>query len=295
MDVRQLRYFLAVVDAGSMHRAAEQLYVAQPSVSQALRSLERELSTELFHRTGRRLVLTASGRALIGPARELVRSLNVARETVEAVDGLRGGRLLISSMPSQAVSPLASLIRVFRDRYPEVEIGVSTAAKASDVADAVRRGQAEVGLVAVPNESLREAGLRFQLLEVQSYLLVARDPGELPSGDGPVRIADLAGLPLVIGQPGTGMRRVADAILAGTDCRIAVEIEHREALLPLVLAGVGVAVVADSWRPLAVSAGLTARSLATEESLHVGLVTTDARPGPATAALLEIGCEFAAG
>ncbi|WP_406691140.1 LysR family transcriptional regulator [Saccharopolyspora sp. ID03-671] len=293
MDVRQMRYFLAVVDTGSVHRAAEQLFVAQPSVSQALRGLERELSAELFHRTGRRLVLTAAGRALIEPARDLVRSLHVARETVEAVDGLRGGRLLISSMPSQAVSPLASLIRRFRDRYPEVEIGVSTAAKAGDVADVVRRGHAEVGVVAVPNEPLRENGFRFELLEVQSYLLVARDPAELPPGDDPVRPADLGELPLVIGQPGTGMRRVADAILSRTRCRIAVEIEHREALLPLVLAGVGIAVVADSWRPLAHSAGLTVRSLDTDESLHVGLLTTDSRPGPATAALLDVGREWA--
>ena len=65
MDTRQLRYFLAVVDAGSVHRAAEQLYVAQPSVSQALRALERDLGSLLFHRTGRRLILTAAGRALI--------------------------------------------------------------------------------------------------------------------------------------------------------------------------------------------------------------------------------------
>ncbi|MEV7037558.1 LysR substrate-binding domain-containing protein [Amycolatopsis sp. NPDC051061] len=148
--------------------------------------------------------------------------------------------------------------------------------------------------MAVPNGPLRETGFRFDLLEVQSYLLVASDPGVLPPGDGPVRPSDLGELLLIIGQPGTGMRRVADAVLAGTRCRIAVEIEHREALLPLVLAGVGVAVVADSWRPLAVSAGLAVRSLETDESLHVGLVTTDSRPGPAAAAMLDVGRRWVA-
>jgi DNA-binding transcriptional LysR family regulator len=76
----------------------------------------------------------------------------------------------------------------------------------------------------------------------------------------------------VVGQPGTGMRRVADAIIAATDCRIVVEIEHREGLLPLVLSGVGAAVVADSWRPLADAVGLQVRRLVVEDQLDVALV-----------------------
>ncbi|MFP5073221.1 LysR family transcriptional regulator [Pseudonocardia nantongensis] len=115
MDVRQVRQFLAVVDTGSVHAAATQLLVAQPSVSQTLRRLEHELNTELFHRTGRRMVLTVAGRALVRPARDLVRALDVARATVESADGLQAGRLAISSMPSQAVHPLPALIGRFRD------------------------------------------------------------------------------------------------------------------------------------------------------------------------------------
>jgi DNA-binding transcriptional LysR family regulator len=68
------------------------------------------------------------------------------------------------------------------------------------------------------------------------------------------------------------MRRVADAIIAATDCRIVVEIEHREGLLPLVLSGVGAAVVADSWRPLADAVGLQVRRLVVEDQLDVALV-----------------------
>ncbi|WNV86144.1 LysR family transcriptional regulator [Umezawaea sp. Da 62-37] len=287
MDVRQLRYFLAVVDADSVHQAAARLRVAQPSVSQALRKLERELGCELFHRVKRRLVLNAAGQALVEPARELVRSLDVVKATVQAVDGVSGGRLAISSMPSQAVSPLASLIGGFLRRHPGVEVGVSTAARPEDVCDAVRDGAAEVGLVAVPNGPLREPGLRVVPLEVQRFVLVARDPDDLPGGTGPLRPEELRGLGLVVGQRGTGMRRAADAVLAATDCRVAVRVEQREALLPLVLAGAGVAVVADSWRPLALAAGLVVRPLAVDESLHVALVAPGTRPTPAAAAFLE--------
>src|SRR5918996_6113957 len=80
MDVRQLRQFLAVVDHGTVHRAAEHLFVAQPSVTQTIRRLESELGTELFIRRGRGLVLSPSGAALVEPAREVVRALDVARE-----------------------------------------------------------------------------------------------------------------------------------------------------------------------------------------------------------------------
>src|SRR5215210_5438041 len=93
MDVRQLRQFLAVVDHGTVHRAAEHLFVAQPSVTQTIRRLESELGTDLFIRQGRGLVLSPAGTALVGPARDVVRALDVARETIAAVDGLRGGRL----------------------------------------------------------------------------------------------------------------------------------------------------------------------------------------------------------
>lgn len=65
MDIRQLEYFLAIVDRGGFNRAASALYVSQPSLSQAVRALERDLGSELFHRIGRRAVLTEAGRALI--------------------------------------------------------------------------------------------------------------------------------------------------------------------------------------------------------------------------------------
>ena len=288
MDVRQLRHFLAVVDHGSVHRAAECLFVAQPSVTQTIRRLEAELGTELFLRRGRGLVLSSSGTALVGPAREVLRSLDVARETVVAVDGLRGGRLSIASMPSQVVSPLTGLLAAFVDRYPGVQVGVRAAARPDDVREALRRGDAEIGVVATGGTAEALADLDRLPLEIQSFVLVARDDALLPSGFDDLRMSDLRGLPLIAGQPGTGMRRVADAIVAATDCRIAVEIEHREGLLPLVLSGVGVAVVADSWRPLADAVGLQVRRLAVEDRLDVALVWQRHRLGPAPAAFVAV-------
>lgn len=284
MDIRQLRFFLAVVDHGTVHRAAEHLYVAQPSVSHSLRRLEQELGTELFPRRGRGLVLSSAGRALVDPARELVHLLDVARATVESVEGLRGGRLTVASMPSQAVSPLTRLIARFRALHPMVEVAVVATDRPDDVREALRTGAAELGVLAVPHGVDAFDDLRSLHLERQSFALVTRPDVDLP--DEPVDIRALKGLPLIAGQPGTGMRRVADAILAATDCRLAVEIEHREALLPLVVEGVGAAVVAESWRQLAEAVGLTVRALAIADSLEVTLVWRPQRLSPAAEAFV---------
>lgn len=157
------------------------------------------------------------------------------------------------------VSPLTGLVASFLQHYPCVQVVVGAAPRPDDVRDALRRGFAEVGVVATggPTEALTD--LDRLPLETQSFVLVALDDADQPAGSGDLKMSDLRRLPLVAGQPGTGMRRVADAIVAATDCRIVVEIEHREGLLPLVLSGVGAAVVADSWRPLADAVGLQVR------------------------------------
>lgn len=286
MDVRQLQYFLAVVDHGSVHRAARELFVAQPSISQALRALERDLGADLFHRTGRRLVLTPAGEQLVDPARDVLRGLRLARDTVEAVDGLRGGRLLISAMPSQAVSPLAGMIGRFATRYPEVEVVVRAAATPPEVLDAVRVGAVELGVLGAA-QCPEPAGMVVTPLATQRFVLVAAAPGDLPDSE-PVAPAALAGARLIAGQPGTVMRRAADDIVrTARGSRIAVEVEHRAAVLPLVLAGVGVAVLSESWRQLALDAGAVVRDLDSPEVLHVCLVHRTGRLSPAASEFQE--------
>jgi hypothetical protein len=125
---------------GGFNRAASVLYVSQPSLSQAVRALERDVGTELFHRIGRRAVLTEAGRALIEPARAAVRSLEVARASVAAAHELREGRLDIAAMPSQAVEPLTTLIRSFAERYPGGEQRFVLVSPPGAPSPAARRG-----------------------------------------------------------------------------------------------------------------------------------------------------------
>ena len=116
MDVRQLRYFLAVVDHNGISRAAEQLRVAQPSLSQAIATFERELGMPLFHRIGRGLVLSEAGIALVGPARVVLRDLDEAKAVMSSLKGLRGGRIDIVTMPSPGMEPLTTILTTFSRR-----------------------------------------------------------------------------------------------------------------------------------------------------------------------------------
>ena len=102
MDIRQLKFFLAVVDHNGFSRAAEHLLVAQPSLSQAIAGFERELGMPLFHRIGRGVVLSEAGTALVGPARVVLRDLDEAKATMRASKGCAAAGSTWSPCPRPA-------------------------------------------------------------------------------------------------------------------------------------------------------------------------------------------------
>ena len=293
MDVRHLQYFLAVVDEGGVHAAAEKLFVAQPSVSQSLRALQRDLGAELFTRTGRRLQLTAAGEALIAPARQVLHWTDLSRAHVEAVTGLRTGRLVIATMPSQAVDPMPPIIHRFVGRYPMVQISIRAAGTPQDVLSLLRTGGVELGVMAVT--AMPETGdLVVHPVGQQGFIVVSSRDANLPAR-GPLTYDQLEGQRLIIGQPGTGMRRVADQVVATNRSTIAVvETEHREAILPMVLAGTGVTIMAAAWRSLARETGLVVHDLTTEEHLEIVIAHRDVDLSPAARAFLLLAAPAAA-
>ncbi|MFF0223916.1 LysR family transcriptional regulator [Streptomyces sp. NPDC004629] len=285
MDVRQLEYFLAVVDHGGFNRAASALYLAQPSLSQAIQALERDLGSELFHRIGRKAVLTEAGTALIEPARAAVRSLEMARATVESVHGLRSGRVDIAAMPSQSIEPLTGMIRRFAERHPQVSVAIQAAFTPRDVTETVRTGKAELGLVASP-VPLPATDVRPYPVMEQRFVLLTPPDGPFPPGS-PVRREQLAGQRLIVGQQGTGMRQYVDDLrAAGVEWTLAVQSEHRIALVPLVLGGVGLAVVTDSWREFAERAGALVLDIEPATTLHIALLSRKTALTPAARAFL---------
>src|SRR3954452_25333398 len=109
MDVRQLTYFLAVAANLNFGRAAEQCHIAQPWLSRAIATLERELRVPLFHRVGRGIVLSEAGTRLVEPARQVVRDLESAKAAARSARALQRGRVQLVAMPSPGMEPLSSL------------------------------------------------------------------------------------------------------------------------------------------------------------------------------------------
>ncbi|MFI5606460.1 LysR family transcriptional regulator [Amycolatopsis sp. NPDC051903] len=238
MERRQLQYFLAVVDHGGFTNAARRLHVAQPSLSHAVRGLEKELGGLLFHRLPHGAALTPAGEALVGPARRILRDLSTADASVREVLGLGGGTLDLASQTTLAVDPLARLLGRFRAAHPKVLVRVRAPETGSDVVGRVRDGQTEVGLVESGAETAGLAGRDLAAQEVFAVL-----PADSPVSEA-LPVTELAGLDLVTTPPGTATRWLVEEALRGTaEPRVVVETEHRAMMVPLVLAGAGAALL----------------------------------------------------
>lgn len=287
MDARQLEYFLAVVEHDGFGRAARALHLAQPSLSQAIGALERDLGVPLFHRVGRGVVLSAAGEELLVPARDVLRDLRAARAAVESARGAQRGRVELVTMPSPGIEPLSTLTRRFAERYPGLTVTAASAFTPDEVVRRVRDGAAEVGLAGTA-EPCCPPGLDALPLEIQEFVLVGPPANGFPAGD-PVPLAALGDADLIVSPPGSLMRQISDDILDAADgARIVAEVAHRTSILPLVIQGMGLAVLPGAWAPLARRLGTRVARIAHPARLHVALVSRQAPLTPAARAFAAL-------
>jgi len=267
-----------------MTRAAEAEHVSQPSVSQAVRELETELGTPLFHRVGRRVVLSAAGEALVEPARQVLRDVDTGRAAVEAVAGLTAGRLDLAALSTLAVDPVAPLVGAFRVAHPGVSIALADPDDAAAVVDLVASGACELGITAEP----------VVAPELTSYSLGTQDLlAVLPPGSNAshtMAIATLAGFPLVTAPAGTTTRTQLEEAFADArvNPRIAVVASQREAILPLVLAGAGATLFPRPLAEQAARLGATVVALRPHLSRPVHLFHRRGPLSPAAAAFVRL-------
>ena len=287
MDARQLEYFLAIVDHDGFMRAAEQLHVAQPSLSQAIAKLERELGVALFHRIGRGVVLSRAGDELVEPARQVLRDLRTARATMDSVKGLQRGSVELVAMPSPGIEPLGTLIRRFTHHHAGVTVEVGAAFTPEQVVDDVRQGRCELGLVGSAGP-IQASGVDVLDLEEQPFVLVGGPDAEFPDED-PVPRSAVVDARLIVSPVGSLMRQIVDELLAeGASLRIVAEVAHRTSILPLVLQGVGLALLPSAWAPLARRAGARIARIDPTAHLHIALLSRSAPMTPAARAFLAV-------
>ncbi|MFD7901430.1 LysR family transcriptional regulator [Kitasatospora sp. NPDC057904] len=241
MQLQQLRYFLAVAETRHFTRAAEAAHVAQPSLSQQIRALERELGAELFHRTRGRIALTDAGDALLPLARRILADTESARLAVQETVQLRRGRVRLGAPPSLCTSLVPDVLRVFRDRYP----GVALAVREGGSRDLVRwlaAGELDLALVITPASGEAAPALDVTELLHEELVLVSALPKRARRT---VRVTELRGRPLVMFREGYDVREatLAACRAAGFEPEFAVEGGEMDAVLGFVRAGLGPAVV----------------------------------------------------
>lgn len=285
MDLRQLEYVVAVVDHGGFTRAAAALHVAQPSLSQGVQSLERELGVQLFERLGRSVAVTPAGEVVVDGARQVLRSAAELRTASAAVAGVVTGRLDVVALPTLAVDPLARLIGAFRAAHPGVTVQVTEPEDAASVERQVLAGRAELGFA-----DLTTGGRDLVRVELFRQEVVAVSPPGTDVDDATLTPAALAKLPLLATPPGTSTRRLLDQVIArsGTVANVAVETSHRESLVPLAVAGAGTTLVPASMADEARRQGAVVRSLRPAVTRRVGIVHRRGPRTPAASAMLEL-------
>ena len=244
MELRHLRYFVAVAEELHFTRAAERLHIAQPPLSQQIRALEAELGVQLFERTRRSVVLTDAGHALLAKARALLAATQALPQELQRIARGETGLLRIgfsSTLPLTKV--LRDVVAEHRRTHPDVALNLREMHSASQF-EGLRRGELDVGLVRY-NEHAPE-GIRLTLLRRDPLRLVVPSTHRFAKRRS-VRIDDcrdeaFIGFP---GDAGTGTGPLLKRLCAqaGFEPRIAQEAREATTQIGLVAAGLGVAVL----------------------------------------------------
>ncbi|WP_018654195.1 LysR family transcriptional regulator [Actinomadura flavalba] len=244
MELRQLRYFVAVVEEGSFTRAAERLHVAQPGVSAQVRGLEREFGETLLDRSGRSVTPTAAGEAVLPYARAALAAVEDARAAVDDLRGLVRGRVAVGVVTSVPSALLPDILAGFHRDHPDVEITLSEG-RTDRLLAGLRDGDLDLAVLGVWGTPPPGVAVHV-ILEERLVAVVAPDDPLASAGDVPLtalRGRKLAGLPA-----GTGLRAVVEdaCARAGFTPDITLEAADPLVLAQLAARGLGTALVPAS-------------------------------------------------
>jgi DNA-binding transcriptional LysR family regulator len=243
MDLRRLEIFVKVAELGSFSRAAEALFLTQPTVSEHVRALEDSLGVQLLDRLGRSTTPTRAGTLLLGYARRMLALSREAAQAIEQFQGRMNGELTLggSTIPGEYVVP--ELIGGFRGKYPDVRVSLLIGSS-REVQSWVEDGRVEIGVVgAAPAARILEGR---QLMADELVVVVG---AEHPwAGRVEVSLDDLKAEPLILRERGSGSRETFERALesAGLDLgvfRVVGEIASTQAIKQAVRAGVGVSLI----------------------------------------------------
>jgi len=238
MNLRALRMFVATAEAGGLGRASSRLHLSQPAASRQLHALEEELGVALFHRSGRKLQLTADGTDLLRQSHQLLAAADLLVDRARALKGGRTGTLKVAATPHVIDGVLAPFLRGHHSRHPGVEIQLVEGG-ATQHADRLNKGQVQLAIMPCGDE-------RFDGRLLYPVYTVAVFPDTHRLGKrAVVDIAELADESILLLHREFGSRRWFDAAceIAQVRPRVRLESAAPQTLVELAAVGYGVAVV----------------------------------------------------
>ena len=251
IDLRHLRYFIAVAEEGHVTRAAEKLGIQQPPLSQLIKSMERELDVQLFRRKPRGVELTEAGRAFLDNVRATLAQLDRAFETTRRTARGEQGQISVGYSSSTAFHPLVPrIIRVFRDSYPLVTVTLAEGFP-DDLIEQMRRDEIDTAFIGTSISDPQGVSVNSLLEE---DMIVALPAGHPLSRLKILSLKALAGETFILfGRPHGALTSQSNAVVAacqdaGFNPNLGPAASHISSRLNLVAAGLGIAVVAASLR-----------------------------------------------
>lgn len=244
MELRQLRYAVAVAETRNFTRAAARCFVAQSALSQQVRNLERELGVALFARTSRRVELTPAGEAFLPAARECLEAAERAAVEAAAAVGQVRGRLAVGITPTVVALDIPALLQRFRAEHGGVQVSLQVGSS-DTMAAQVAEGSLDVAVLGL-REGVQPRGVEFRELARQRLVAVVPEDHSL-AGRGEVslrNLADEAFADFPRTSPGRAQSDHAFAA-AGLEREVAYEVTSAELMLSLVAQGLAVALLAE--------------------------------------------------
>jgi len=242
MELRQLQYAVQIAKERNFSRAAEKLHIAQPSLSQQLSKLEKEIGILLFQRNTNSVELTHAGAVFIDKAQQILGMVDGLKQEMEDISQMKKGRLIIGSMPITGATVMPLVLPVFRAAYPQIEVSLVEETSANLEA-LTASGETDLSLLMLPlqHESLTSE----TVFEEEIVLAVTANHPLASRPDRTVRIDELAGESFVALKKGQGLRKLTHELCseAGFEPNIVFESSVMETVQSLVAAGMGVAFV----------------------------------------------------
>ncbi|HEY8752528.1 MAG TPA: LysR family transcriptional regulator [Arthrobacter sp.] len=286
MELRHLRYFVVVAETCHFGQAAERLQIAQPPLSQQIPHLEAELGIELFARTTRSVKLTPAGESFLVDAQRILRSVDAAGRRARRFAAGKAGTLRIGLTGTASYAQLPVLARLVKEQLPDVVLDIRTELLTPAIELALVSGELDVGVLRPP---VRDASLEMRPIAREPFV-VALPEGHRLAAARTLSVGELRAEDFIMYPSGRSV--IHDVVIracrtAGYHPRVAHESDKTSTQLSLVAAGLGIAILPESVRGIAL-AGVHYRAVTGADDVELALAWSRAAESPVVGSFLAM-------